>query len=746
MAELTEKQREQFALFNSGKSYLCFFGGARCLSGDAILDGYNKTVEELSVIGKPILVRTGMGFQWVKAPYKKGAGELLKVDLEDGKSCEVVPEHQFWDGQKWVEAIDLIEGKFIATSACNEGEDFSFVGSLQETNWEFSLSTLFSSVQRCLEKHEDYWGDYFEYYHQCGQRLPSFLAFYLTYHASQCGEQGRSLFDTFFVLLGLDSHIRYLDELAEVGSQTYLSLSPPSSSHDFDLINHKVLFESDAFLQIYELFLGLFEKCPKAQWGLSLPVSAQLTLNSFASRFSPFFFHASLFSYKQPVNFKLSKVINVTCSAVKDFYNVYVPNDECYYANGILHHNSGKTFGTVLHILSCALAVPESNYLICRKHLSDAVSKIYEETFKDVVREFFPALEYKYRGQPYYTIELPNGSNILFGGLSDDDRIDKILGREYTKIFFNEASEIGYRAYTTALSRLAQKNVLTKQFILDLNPVANNHWVYRLFVEGVEPSTGRALIGVEDYLSLQMNPSDNIRNIDRDFLKRLDNAPEGERRRFLYGEWSDAGDVVVVKPEWFRRYERIPSYNYVVQTWDTAQKDSDFNDFSAGLTWGVGQDGYYLLDIVNKRMDYPTLKRFIYEYANRWRADEVVIEDKASGISLIQDLKVTTHLPIRAFNPKNTGKTMRMATAAQYFEKGMVFIPREHDNLDEYISQLVLFPNGDNDDLVDATSMFLLFAQDRLWLERKELDIYEEDDENREDYYIAARPTNPSGY
>lgn len=405
---------------------------------------------------------------------------------------------------------------------------------------------------------------------------------------------------------------------------------------------------------------------------------------------------------------------------------------------------SGKTAGTMLHILGCALAVPGSTYLVCRKHLSDAISKVYEETFKKVAALFFPNLEYKYRGQPYYTIEFPNGSSIVFGGLSDDDRIDKILGREYTKIFFNEASEIAYRAFTTALSRLAQRNVLTKQFILDLNPVANNHWVYRLFIDKIEPSTGKPLVGSEgDYISIQMNPGDNLENIDPMFLKKYENAPESEKRRFLYGEWADAGDVVVFQPNWIKRYRTIPAYNYVVQSWDTAQKDAEYHDYSAGTTWGIGEDGYYLLDIVNRKMDYPTLKKFVYEYANRWRANEVIIEDKSSGISLIQDLKYSTRLPITGFNPKNTGKTLRAATAAQYFEKGMVFLPNEHEMIDEYLSQLLMFPFSENDDLVDSTSNFLLYAKDNLWDMKKSIDIY---DEEEEDNNIFLNSNSVTGY
>ena len=408
---------------------------------------------------------------------------------------------------------------------------------------------------------------------------------------------------------------------------------------------------------------------------------------------------------------------------------------------------SAKTFGIMLYILTSALAVPKSRYLICRKTLSQVLKSVYEETFKEVVDIFYPELDgqYRYRGQPYYTIELPNGSEIVFGGLDDAERIDKILGKEYSYIFFNEASEISYRAFTTAVSRLAQKNDLVKKFLIDLNPVGNNHWAYRLFIDKVEPSTNKPLSNGNDYVWLQMNPVDNLENIDPKYLESLENLPESEKKRFLYGEWADAGEVVVFQPNWLRRYRQIPSFRYVVQSWDTGQKDKDFNDPSACTTWGIGEDGYYLLDIVNKRMEYPTLKNFVYEHANRWRANEVVIEDKASGISLIQDLKYQTRLPIVGFNPGSTGKTVRAATAAQYFEKGLVWLPDTHDLIDDYISQLLMFPFTEHDDMVDSTSNFLLYAKDQMWDYANSLDFYEDEDDNG-GYENMQMIESPTGY
>lgn len=393
--------------------------------------------------------------------------------------------------------------------------------------------------------------------------------------------------------------------------------------------------------------------------------------------------------------------------------------------------SSGKTFGTTLHLIICALTVSNSTYLIVRHDLSEAIKKVYGETIKRFVLPiFFPDMKegvhYRFRGQPHYSLEfMHNGSAILFGGAKDNNQVDKILGGRYTKIFMNEASQFTFSLYEDLISRLAEKNVLTKQLILDLNPVPKNHWTYVTFVEKKQFTTNKPLKNPDEYQHLQMNPVDNLENIDEGTLKQYENVSELKKKRFLYGEWADAGEVVIFDMDWFKRYNKPPQYNYVVQSIDTGQKDKDYNDPTAILTWGIGNNGYYLLDIINKRMDYPTLKQTVYQNALDWGADDIIIEDKASGISLLQELKASTNLPVTAFNPRNTSKVFRARAAADYMAKGLVHLPDAHPLIEDYTTQLLTFPYGDHDDMIDATTQFLLTVKNDYEL-HGERDIYEE--------------------
>jgi phage terminase large subunit-like protein len=78
----------------------------------------------------------------------------------------------------------------------------------------------------------------------------------------------------------------------------------------------------------------------------------------------------------------------------------------------------------------------------------------------------------------------------------------------------------------------------------------------------------------------------------------------------------------------------------VLQSWDTANKSGELNDYSVCTTWGASWDSYYLLCVFRRRLNYPDLKRAVLEQARQHRADIVLIDDKASGTQLIQDLQV----------------------------------------------------------------------------------------------------------
>jgi predicted phage terminase large subunit-like protein len=169
----------------------------------------------------------------------------------------------------------------------------------------------------------------------------------------------------------------------------------------------------------------------------------------------------------------------------------------------------------------------------------------------------------------------------------------------------------------------------------------------------------------------------------------------------------------IVDLAWFKRYGAAPAAPLrIVQSWDTAFKGGALNDPSVCGTWAETETGFYLLHVARRRLEYPALKRAAMSLAALWSPDAILIEDKASGQSLIQDLRSQTRLPVIALRPE-ADKLTRMSTASPAIEAGRVFLPETADWLDDYEAEMAIFPNGAHDDQVDITSQFLRWATAR---------------------------------
>jgi predicted phage terminase large subunit-like protein len=167
----------------------------------------------------------------------------------------------------------------------------------------------------------------------------------------------------------------------------------------------------------------------------------------------------------------------------------------------------------------------------------------------------------------------------------------------------------------------------------------------------------------------------------------------------------------VVKTEWLKYYDPgdLPErFICMLQSWDTANKSGELNDFSVCTTWGATFDRYYLLAVFRRRLDYPDLKRAVHEQARQHRTEIVLIEDKASGTQLIQDLKVEGLCGVKPYEPlPGNDKILRLYAQSAEFESGRVLLPRSASWLDEYVREITGFPGSKYDDQVDSTTQAL---------------------------------------
>ena len=170
----------------------------------------------------------------------------------------------------------------------------------------------------------------------------------------------------------------------------------------------------------------------------------------------------------------------------------------------------------------------------------------------------------------------------------------------------------------------------------------------------------------------------------------------------------------IVKREWWNLWEGdVPAYSYVIQSYDTAFSKKETADYSAITTWAIfsPQDGeadqIILLDAKRVRVDFPELKKLAWDEYKYWEPDCVLIEAKASGTPLTQELR-RMGIPVTAYTPsRGQDKIARMNSVAPIFESGMVWAT-EDNFADEVIEEMAAFPYGDHDDYCDSATMALM--------------------------------------
>jgi len=169
-----------------------------------------------------------------------------------------------------------------------------------------------------------------------------------------------------------------------------------------------------------------------------------------------------------------------------------------------------------------------------------------------------------------------------------------------------------------------------------------------------------------------------------------------------------------VKAAWFPRFDLIhpPEFDRIIQSWDTAIKTGEANDFSVCTTWGVKGKDYYLLDVQRRRMTFTELIDSIRIMASRRRPSNVLIEDAPpSGSAAIDDLRNKKMRTVTPCKPNGGDKAMRLRAEIAIMEAGFVHLPTEAPWLEAYLNELTTFPRAEHDDQVDSTTQALAWLK-----------------------------------
>lgn len=309
---------------------------------------------------------------------------------------------------------------------------------------------------------------------------------------------------------------------------------------------------------------------------------------------------------------------------------------------------SGKTAITVRNILIRAAKV-KSRHVILRHTFNSVKTSIFSDTLPKVLNLAFPDMPVKWNKSDYF-ITLPNGSELWIGGLEDDKRVEKILGKEYSTLFFNEVTQLNFNSVQVALTRLAEKNSLKKKAYYDMNPSTKTSWSYLQFIKKLDPIENEPLLDPNDYVWMRMNPKDNIENIDENYLKLLSKMPEKDRLRFLEGEFQDESDGQVYYE--FSRDKHVIDFNEVAGTKFIA---SDFNvDPHCSIVFQFIDGQIQVIDeFFLRNSDTP---RAVFEWSKKYKGAQVIPDStgknrKTSGKSDFDIIKeagfqiVSTHNP-----------------------------------------------------------------------------------------------------
>jgi predicted phage terminase large subunit-like protein len=180
-------------------------------------------------------------------------------------------------------------------------------------------------------------------------------------------------------------------------------------------------------------------------------------------------------------------------------------------------------------------------------------------------------------------------------------------------------------------------------------------------------------------------------------------------------------DGGLVDLNWFGQYDERPARNFfhkVVQSWDPAITERITSDYSVGMTWGFHDGQWYLIDLIRAQLAFTKLTDRVLAWHRRWQADALIIEGASIGHALYDQVR-KAKLPglLRCPTPR-LSKLDRLAGCTVQLQTGDFLLPASAEWLPALRHELVAFPDGRNDDQVDALVQFCEFVfGSRSWVE-----------------------------
>ena len=183
--------------------------------------------------------------------------------------------------------------------------------------------------------------------------------------------------------------------------------------------------------------------------------------------------------------------------------------------------------------------------------------------------------------------------------------------------------------------------------------------------------------------------------------------------QYLQNPTSEEG--ALIKREWWNIWEKDdpPECEYIIMALDAAQEANNRADYNALTTWGIffneetNNHSIILLNAIKKRLEFPELKDLVMQEYKDWEPDSFIVEKKSNGAALYQDMR-RMGIPVGEYTPsRGQDKISRVNAVSDLFRSGIVWAP-DSRWAREVIEECNDFPSGQNDDLVDSTTLALM--------------------------------------
>ena len=373
---------------------------------------------------------------------------------------------------------------------------------------------------------------------------------------------------------------------------------------------------------------------------------------------------------------------------------------------------SGKTFLLCRAIVQRAINAPDSRHAIWRFRFNHAKTSIWSDTLPKVLKLCFPDLPAHFNKTDFF-VELPNGSQIWIGGLDDKERVEKVLGQEYSTLYFNESSQIAWSSIETAMSRLAQKAELAPEIAkatgrthlplkayFDCNPPSKLHWSFQLFRSKLKPGTKDPLANPDDYAEMQINPDDNRENLPKKYFDILDNMSAAKRVRFKQGEWASEVNGALwaledriaedgrVTPgiDSLRVAAPVEMKRVVVAVDPSGTKGDGGGDDIGIVVAGLGVDGHaYVLEDATCQLSPEGWGRRVVDRYHRWNGDRIVGEKNFGGDMVRFTIRTADDKVSYRDVSASRGKVVRAEPVAALYEQGKVHHVGEFPDLEDQL-------------------------------------------------------------